>query len=974
MSESQDFTLRARLEVTDNMSQGIRRSTRSLDTLRNNARRASQDLRDLERPHHINVGVNDRTESALGRIRTNLRDISSRSYNATVNIRQNGSIDRIRNSLSGVANNALLGVGMQMTGAAGMGYGLYDTAKTAMDFESSMSNVFATTMLDKTKAEDAKTMEDLTAKAMEMGAKTSFSASQSAEAFNYMAMAGWKARDMMNGIEGVMNLAAASGEDLGRVSDIVTDALTAFGLQAKDSGHFADVLAATASNANTNVGMLGYSFKYVAPLAGSLKYSVEDVNTALGLMANAGIKGEQSGSQLRNIITNLLDPNKNCAEAIETMSQALGHEFSMVDQATGKMKPFSIVMGDLRKAMAGMTEEQKAMVATQIAGKESMSGLLALVNASESDYQKMMKATYGAEGAAKKMADIKMDNLEGDIQLLASAWESLQITFSKGISGNDNGSLNGIRSFVKTITSYVNDLGDRLKDGFGFDDIVSVASRALNDLKKKFLAFDGIGSILAGGVLAGGILKIIGLVKKANEGLKGFFGNHAGGILGAGNTSSTPSVTDAVRNMTVNANSVVIKGRAVSEGNTAESETTTTTNQSGTRAGTTPPATQSWRNRATAGLKASKGTIAGGAALSAGINAMDYYGTVQNGKAREKEAQQEYFDANNEWFSLNQKYDEAKQSGASEETLKNLSELRDEAGARREEAKQNVVDTGKQAEQDNTMAAGRAIGGTVGTVALGALGAMFGGPAGAMIGATLGETIGGAVGQGLAGIDWSNELEYVKNGITNNMQWILGGIGEFLSGFATTISDGIAGAVSVIGNLPEWFESSVFEPISSGVSIAVNAISDGFDSALNSIKGAWSSLVSYFSSIFNSIAATASEKLSGIGSSISGFFGLGHNATGTSRWGGGFTEVNEHGGEIIDLPGGSRIYPHATTVDMISHMLNGSMGNVNPVSVPANVNITGNTFVVREDADINRIAYQIAEMMSNSAANYGGVY
>ena len=166
---------------------------------------------------------------------------------------------------------------------------------TASEFDSSMSKVSSVS------GATGDELDKLREKAREMGAKTKFSASEAADAMNYMAMAGWKTQDMLDGIEGIMNLAAASGEDLATTSDIVTDALTAFGLTAADSGHFADILAAASSNANTNVAMMGETFKYCAPIAGALGFSAEDTAEAIGLMANSGIKSSQAGTALRTI-------------------------------------------------------------------------------------------------------------------------------------------------------------------------------------------------------------------------------------------------------------------------------------------------------------------------------------------------------------------------------------------------------------------------------------------------------------------------------------------------------------------------------------------------------------------------------------------------------------------------------------------------------------------------------------------------
>lgn len=290
--------------------------------------------------------------------------------------------------------------------------------KVTSDFESAMSKVSAIS------GATGGDLDALNKKAQEMGAKTKFSATESAEAFTYMAMAGWKTEDMLNGIDGIMSLAAADGLDLATTSDIVTDALTAFGLSASDSGHFADVLAKASSNANTNVSMLGESFKYAAPVAGALGYSAEDTAIALGLMANAGIKGSQGGTALRGSLTRLIKPTDDAAALMEQ------YGLSMTN-ADGSMKSLGEVMNMLRDRLGGLTEAEQAQVAAQIFGQEAMSGMLAIINASDSDYAKLTDAIYDADGAAQQMADTMLDNLSGQLTLLKSALEGLAIQFGE---------------------------------------------------------------------------------------------------------------------------------------------------------------------------------------------------------------------------------------------------------------------------------------------------------------------------------------------------------------------------------------------------------------------------------------------------------------------------------------------------------------------------------------------------------------
>lgn len=279
--------------------------------------------------------------------------------------------------------------------------------KTLADFDSSMSKVSA---ISGATGSDLEALRD---KAREMGNTTKFTAKESADAFTYMAMAGWKTNDMLAGIDGIMALSAADGLDLATTSDIVTDALTAFGLSAEDSSHFADVLAKASSSANTNVAMLGESFKYVAPVAGSLGYSVEDTSIALGLMANAGIKGSQGGTALRASLSRLIKPTDEAASMMKAYNISLTN-------SDGSMKSLGEVMGMLRTNLGGLTEAEQAQVAATLFGQESMSGMLAIINTSEEDYNKLTKSIYDAEGAAQTMADIQINNFSGQVEILKS--------------------------------------------------------------------------------------------------------------------------------------------------------------------------------------------------------------------------------------------------------------------------------------------------------------------------------------------------------------------------------------------------------------------------------------------------------------------------------------------------------------------------------------------------------------------------
>ena len=342
--------------------------------------------------------------------------------------------------------DTIAGAGRAVMPVSGAVAGLGAVAvKTSADFDSAMSQVAA---VSGATGSDFDALRD---KAREMGAKTKFSASEAADAMNYMAMAGWKTEDMLSGIEGIMNLAAASGEDLATTSDIVTDALTAFGLSAQDSGHFADLLAAASSNANTNVSMMGETFKYCAPIAGALGYTAEDTAEAIGLMANAGIKSSQAGTSLRTIMTRLQGE-------LELSGEALGDVTIQTANADGSMREFSDIIADCRDAFSKMSESEKAASAETLVGKNAMSGFLALMNAAPGDIEKLESAIStcsdevdGYSGAAEKMAAVMQDNLNGQVTILKSQLEELAISFGDAL-------MPAVRKIVTAIQGFIDKL------------------------------------------------------------------------------------------------------------------------------------------------------------------------------------------------------------------------------------------------------------------------------------------------------------------------------------------------------------------------------------------------------------------------------------------------------------------------------------------------------------------------------------
>ncbi len=393
------------------LGDAVRETKEKLETLKTAAEQANTALANGE----ISQSQYDALQREIIETENNLRDLERQAGQSAVALQK---IAATGEKLKTVGS-AIEGVGqklMPVTAAVG---GLGAAAvKVASDFDSAMSQVAAVS------GATGKDLEALRDKAREMGSKTKFSASEAAEAMNYMAMAGWKTNDMLSGIEGIMNLAAASGEDLATTSDIVTDALTALGLSAEDSGHFADILAAASSNANTNVSMMGETFKYCAPVAGALGFSAEDTAEAIGLMANAGIKSSQAGTAMRSMMTNLTGE-------VKFVGDAFGELTIQTTNTDGSMRSLGDILADCRAAFSQMSESEKAANAEALVGKNAMSGFLAVMNAAPGDIEKLNSAINNCDGTAEKMAATMQDNLAGQLTILKSQLEELAISIGE---------------------------------------------------------------------------------------------------------------------------------------------------------------------------------------------------------------------------------------------------------------------------------------------------------------------------------------------------------------------------------------------------------------------------------------------------------------------------------------------------------------------------------------------------------------
>lgn len=391
------------------------------------------------------------TESKLKHYESQLKNVDSTQRSFAEKIAASGkTVKEFGEGMTTVGKELSMKVTAPLTAIGGL------AVKLGADFRAGLSEVQA---ISGATAEDMLKLEE---SARSLGSTTKFSAKQVTEGFAYMSMSGWDVQQSLDGIDGVLNLAAASGEDLGRVADILTNSISSFGDEAKDAGRYADVLAAAASNANTDVSGLGEAFKMVAPVAGALGYSLEDTSVALGLMANSGIQGSQAGTALRSALTNLVSPTKAMKDEMEKLG-------INVKDSSGEMKPLDVLLKDLRGSFGKLTEAEKASAAATIFGKEAMSGMLAIVNAGESDFNKLSKAIADSEGVAESMSKTMQNNLAGQITNLKSGLEELALKIS-----------DALEPVMKRIVSAVQDLVNWLN---GLDKetqlmIVSVAALA----------------------------------------------------------------------------------------------------------------------------------------------------------------------------------------------------------------------------------------------------------------------------------------------------------------------------------------------------------------------------------------------------------------------------------------------------------------------------------------------------------------
>lgn len=509
------------------LKEAIEATKEKLTTLKTAAEQANQQLADGK----ITQDQYDALQREIVETEQNLKSLQEQAAVTNTTL---AKIDAVGEKLQTVGSQ-VEGVGKKFLPVTAAVTGLGTAAvKTAADFDQEMSKVAAIS------GATGSDFDSLREKAREMGAKTKFSASEAASAMEYMAMAGWKTGDMLDGIEGIMNLAAASGEDLATTSDIVTDALTAFGLSAADSGHFADILATASSNANTNVSMMGETFKYCAPIAGALGFSAEDTAEAIGLMANSGIKASQAGTSLRSIMNNL-------AGEVTFAGKNIGGVTIATSNADGSMRSLNDILADCRVAFSGLTESEKAANAESLVGKNAMSGFLALMNAGEGDIDKLRGAIENCDGSAESMAETMQDNLNGQLTILKSQLEELAISFGDLLMPTIRKIVSAVQAFVDKLNSMDDSTRETilkvaaLAAAIGpllivLGKTISTVGTALREFSSLAKGIQSTASTAWEGIKSG--------ISSAWEGISGFFGGIWDAITGKSSDSTTQMKTD----------------------------------------------------------------------------------------------------------------------------------------------------------------------------------------------------------------------------------------------------------------------------------------------------------------------------------------------------------------------------------------------------------------------------------------------
>ena len=931
------------------------------------AKRSFQGIRGI---YEATIRAKDDATAKIQKVKTELNGLKGKAYTVAINVKQNGDISGMKDKLSGMAAGAMAGLPVQAAGFAGLGYGVFDAVKNYSDFTAQLSQIKAVTGLD------AEAMDAVKEKALELGADTQFSSTEAAQGMTELLKAGVSVKDVLgDASQAALDLAAAGQLSLPEAAEIMSTAMNAFHID--DATHAADVLVGAANASATGVQELKYSLSAVSAVAAGVGMSFDDTNTALAVFANNGLKGSDAGTSLKTMLMNLSPQTKQATEEMQRLGLLTDEGTSKFFDQEGHLRSLSDIAGLLQEHLSGLTDEEKMNALSTMFGSDAIRGGMIMLREGAKGVKDMNAAMKDI--TAHEAAKVAMDNLRGSLLRLKSAWENLTIKLL------DHGVGDGLQSFTDEFGKLTSHFSGLLDDGLQVTDVIKIVGEGINDLKNKFLAFDGIGSVLAGGALAVGLKKIYNLGMKVKDVIQGIPKNLPGGTPTGGN--GLPS-TSSVKDMVVTATNVIInsKGAPTTAPTSAPPTNAPVPVPEGAPKGTPKPGwgarLSSWAKRMpwigsaialggtaldvayapegeklstagrdAAGLAGSFAGMKGGAAFGAwagsmvpgvGTAAGAIIGGIAGGIGGDMLGQKLAGMVQNiNWDALKQPFQEfgADIGKAMERAPEEFGHAFAEIGDIFSNTAQWLDD--RQAELHQNMA------------------------------------------DSWEGIKQSgaDTWESIKQSGVDSWDMICQVADEKNAEWSQTFADAKDAAGGYLAELEES-AGTTWEEISSGASSVESNIASAFQSAKDEAEAAWGGVTGWFEenvwgplserahSAWRNLQSTIADIRSSASSfsfSIPSIFS-GH-ATGSSFYAGGWTEINERGGEIVDLPQGSRIYPHATTERMIQAELeNRQSSGSGPVV------IKGNTFYVREEADIDRIAYKLAKLIAQNSLNYGGGY
>ena len=1071
-----DAILTARLEAKDNMTATIVKSKKALQDLQSQAQatskttdsivksstKASEGLKGLAQDadraktalggiknSSVSVSIRDMVTSPLSSIKSGLGSIAGKSYSVGIHAKDSATdtILKVKSELSGIVgktytailnvkantnpmnsmgntlgeftNGMLMPTSVQMAGVAGIGYGVYDTIKTSMDFDAQLSAIKSLTPkegLDGMSRDDV--MVQVRARAKELGQATAFGNKEVAQGMTELIKAGISLKDVLgDASEAALNLATAGDLALPEAAEIMSTAMNTFGV--KDATHAANILAGAANASATSVHEMKYSLSAVGIVAKKAGMDFDEVNTALALMASRGLKGSDAGTSLKSMLQQIEPATKPAVAAFERLGLLKDGKNQFYNEK-GQLRSLGEIADILHESTQGLTEQELNSLYKDAFGSDGIRAAQVLgefTSKSVKDmYDEMTKVT------AKEQSETMLDNLKGDIEQLGGAWENFQDTLMEGSATG------GLRSLVKEITELVLDANKLFENGFTFWGTFDFLTKPFRDAFSKMIQMDGMGSVAAGaGLFIGfiaGAKKFYNIVAKSVQSVKNLI-DIAKGIPkdlpgSVPNNLPTNLPGQTVKDIILNAQNVYVNGKN-QPGETPPVVPNEPSAPPTDKPKSSPTKPSIW-SRATDTLKTGwnygGGINKANIALTLPFAAYDIY-SADEGEKGAAIARAGGGIAGG-WAG-------AKIGGATGAAIGSILP---------------GIGTG----------AGAIIGGAIGGIGGGILGSQFAdsisrlfdfsadyniikrindsswGQAQNMANQTqialpqmqydstmtnfsgIGDNVQNISdmqfqssqiqieGQKQAFSEFKDFVSNIWNEITDttntagqmqleSSQIQTEGQMQLLSGlrdFATEIWNSIQQTgISAWENIQakwneavSWFSSNICSPLENLAQSAGAGIAAGINSAIATIQSAWAGVVNWFeSNVFGPIRQkyielknSAPSPVQSVLSFVDG--GIGKNATGTMNWEGGWTEINERGGEIVDLPTGSRIYPAQTTERIIQRELTKNTSNAGD----SNVTITGNTFIVRNEQDIDEIAYRLVSIMRQINVNYGGAY